>query len=178
MSKRVYTTFDIAKHCQVDITTVINWTEDGSLKSYKTKGGHRRIQKSDLYEFLNKHNMPNLLTKKILIVDDDESITSALKEFFEKNDFIVYTADDGFKAGIIFEAERPEIVILDLVMPYMNGFQVCEHIRNIEKNKRTRIIILTGYYSSENIKKAKMSGADKCLPKPAESKVILREIIT
>ena len=176
MEKKIFTTHDIASLCHVDMKTVINWTKDGSLKAYKTKGGHRRIKKDDLIEFLNKYDMPISLKKSILIVDDDDSLRSALTEYFESKGYIVDETDDGFKAGVIFEAKRPDVVILDLVMPGIDGIKTCENIREIEGVKRTKIILLTGYASKENFKKAEESGADKCIAKPVESDVLFEEV--
>lgn len=176
MEKNVFSTYDIAKHCQVDITTVISWTKDGSLKAYKTKGGHRRIIKEHLVEFLNKYNMPISFSKKILIVDDDASIRMALKEFFESKGYIVDLADDGFKAGTIFEAKRPDVIIMDIVMPGANGIAACKHIREIEGKKKTKIIVLTGYPSKENLRKAKKAGANKCIAKPVKNEELFKEV--
>jgi len=88
MSKSVYTTHDVAKYCHVTMTTVVNWIEEGSLKAYKTKGGHRRIKKNDLLEFLRDNNMPISLNQSILVVDDDASIRSGLKKLLEKNGYL------------------------------------------------------------------------------------------
>jgi len=176
MEKQILTSYDVAKNCHVDIKTVANWTADGSLKAYKTKGGHRRIKKEDLEKFLKVHNMPISLNKRILIVDDDASIRMALKELFESKGYVVDLADDGFKAGTIFEAKRPDVIIMDIVMPGVNGIAACKHIRDIEGSKRTKIIVLTGYPSKENFKNAEKAGADKCIAKPVKNDAILNEI--
>ncbi len=176
MEKEILTSYDVAKYCQVDIKTVANWTADGSLKAYKTKGGHRRIKKDDFVKFLDKYNMPNSLNKKILIVDDDISIRLALKEFFESKEYIVDLADDGFKAGAIFEAKRPDVIILDIIMPGVNGIAACKYIREIEETRSTKIIMLTGYPSKENFRNAKEAGADKCLAKPVKNDALLKEV--
>lgn len=176
MDKLILSTYDIASFCHVDMKTVINWIDDGSLKAYKTKGGHRRVKKEDLLEFLDKYNMPVSLKKRILVVDDDESIRLGLKEFFESKNYIVDLADDGFKAGTIFEAKRPELIILDIIMPGGDGIKACKHIREVEGTKRAKILILTGYPSKENFSKAKAAGADKCLAKPVSNDAMLKEV--
>ncbi|MCP4650892.1 MAG: response regulator [PVC group bacterium] len=176
MEKEILTTYEIASRCHVDIKTVINWTNDGSLKAYKTKGGHRRIKRADLVEFLSKHNMPISLKKRILVVDDDESIRIALRESFESKGFIVYLADNGFTAGTIFEAKRPDVIILDFVMPGIDGINACKYIRKMEDLKHTKIIFLTGYPSKDNFKEAKKAGADICLAKPVDNEVLFKEV--
>ena len=176
MEKKILTSYDVANFCLVDIKTVANWTADGSLKAYKTKGGHRRIMKEDLVEFLDKYNMPISLNKRILIVDDDVSIRMALKEFFESKGYVVDEAYNGFRAGRIFEAKRHEVIILDFVMPGVDGIDVCKYIREIEGTRHTEIILLTGYPSKQNFRKAKKAGADKCIAKPVKNEVLLKEV--
>ncbi len=176
MKKQILTSYDVAKYCHVDIKTVANWTADGSLKAYRTKGGHRRIKKDDLEEFLNEHNMSVSLSKRILIVDDDASIRMGLEDFFELKGYAVDVAEDGFKAGTIFKTTRPEVVIMDFIMPGVDGIKACKHIREIEGSKCTKIIVLTGYPSKENFKNAKEAGADKCLAKPVQNEALLKEV--
>jgi excisionase family DNA binding protein len=160
------------------VTTVINWTKDGSLKAYRTKGGHRRIKKNDLEEFLRKHKIPVSLKPKILIVDDEEAIRDGLKELFESLDYEVHVAGDGFSGGLLIEKNRPEVVILDLIMPGVDGFGVCERIREQEHLRHTKVIVLTGYPSQENIERAKKSGAARVLAKPVDNNVLVNEVNT
>ena len=176
MKKQILTSYDVANSCHVDIKTVANWTADGSLKAYKTKGGHRRIKKDDLEEFLEEHKMPIPLKRRILIVDDDASIRMALKDFFESKGYVADEADDGFKAGVIFKTTKPEVVIMDIIMSGMDGITACKHIREAEGTKNTKIVVLTGYPSKENFKKAKKAGADKCLAKPIKNEELLIEV--
>ncbi|MCK5491593.1 MAG: excisionase family DNA-binding protein, partial [Candidatus Omnitrophica bacterium] len=84
MYKNVYSTHQIAEICHVHYTTVIIWIEDGKLNAYTTPGGHRRIKKPVLVEFLKKYNLPlpeELLTShmRILIVDDDADYLEEIK---------------------------------------------------------------------------------------------------
>lgn len=176
MVKDVFTTFEVAKYCKVTITTVVNWIKDGSLSAYKTKGGHRRIKRSDFEEFLRKHNMPVSFKQKVLIVDDDFSIQSGLRILFEAEKYEVEVASNGFEAGILVKEFMPTVVILDLIMPEFDGFSVCELIKKHKDLKHIKIIVLTGFPSQENLEKAKKAGADKCLAKPIENKLILETV--
>ena len=176
MEKEVLTSHDVANLCSVSRKTVNNWVEDGSLKSYRTKGGHRRIKRHDLLDFSNEYEIPISFKVKILIVDDDTSISSALKTMFEEKDFIAEASNEGFAAGLLFESLRPDVVILDLFMRGVDGFSVCRRIREIDKKCRTKIVVLTGYPSDENFTKAKEAGADICLAKPVDNRVLLKTI--
>ena len=174
--KEVLTTHEVAKICHVTMTTVVNWIEEGALTAYKTKGGHRRVKKDDLIRFLEEHNMPIALKTNILVVDDEESIRKGFKKLLEKEGYSVDSAGNGFEAGITIERNRPSLVIVDLVMPEFDGFWVCKHIRKLEGLKNMKIIAMTGFPSDANIKKAKQSGANICLAKPIDNKVLLKEI--
>ncbi len=176
MDKKALTTYDVAQFCHVTINTVVNWIEDGSLKAFRTKGGHRRIRSSDFDEFLSKHNMPIADGKRILVVDDDESIRNGLRELFESNGYQVDTAKEGFMAGALIEQYRPALIILDLIMPGLDGFFVCEHVKKQEHLKDIKIIVLTGYPSRENIQEVKRAGANKVIPKPVDNEIILKEV--
>ena len=178
MRKKTYSTNDIAELCDFTINTVVNWTKGDSLPAYKTKGGHRRIKEADLTNFLIEHNMPVLPEKRILVVDDDAAIRQGLKELFESNGYNVDVADNGFKAGKLFTKKRPKLVILDLVMPGIDGLEVCKDIKESETGKQTKIILLTGFPSKENIAKAKKLGINKCLAKPIDASTLLKEVST
>ena len=176
MEKKVLTTFEVAKYCNVTMTTVVNWIKAGSLKAYKTKGGHRRIYLNDLLEFLNEYKMPVNIEKSILIVDDDEAIRVGLQKVLQDEGYTVHVAADGFQAGIIFEMKKPTLVILDLVMPGLDGHAVCSYIKNKKDIKHTKVLILTGFLSSENIEKSRKAGADASLAKPVSNENLIQEV--
>ena len=178
MEKDVLTTYEVAHYCRVTMTTVVNWINDGSLKAYKTKGGHRRIKKADLESFLQQHNMPNALQQRVLIVDDDPLIQIGLKKLFANNGYDVDLASSGFSAGVLDERKKPSIIILDLFMTGLDGFSVCKYIREHKDIKDTKIIVLTGYPSPENIDKAKRAGANRCIAKPVDNYTILEAVRT
>ncbi len=176
MNKKALTTHYIAEYCHVTINTVVNWIKDGSLKAFRTKGGHRRINRSDFDEFLSRHNMPALDGNRILIIDDDVSIRNGLEELFESTGYQVDTAEDGFMAGALVEQYRPAVIILDLIMPGLDGFSVCRHIKEQKHLKDIKIIVLTGYPSKENVQEVKRAGADIVISKPVDSEIILKEV--
>ena len=176
MGKEIYTTHDVAKFCHVAMTTVVNWIEAGSLKAFKTKGGHRRVKRIDLMSFIKEHKMPISLSQNILVVDDDESIRVALKKMLEQGGYKVNVAANGFEAGMLIEIVRPDLVVLDLVMAGFDGFWVCEKIRSHQFLKSTKIIVLSGYPSKENWANAKKAGANRCLSKPIDGEKLLKEI--
>jgi excisionase family DNA binding protein len=181
--KDVLTTFEAARLCRVSYNTIKNWIKRGLLSAYRTAGGHMRISADDLRIFCREHKIPmdeasEPLRRKVLVVDDEESVRDALREalaaYPEKLD--VYTAADGFDAGCFMEAVRPDVVILDLVMPGMDGFKVCQSIRHSPALQHVKILVLTGYASDRNLERATELGADVCLSKPIDREVLFQQL--
>jgi len=178
---KTYTTFYISKICDVYPTTVANWIDEGKLKAFTTPGGHRRVSADDLKEFLKKYNMPvpeKLFSngkKKVLAVDDDKAVLKVIRRILAKDkNYEMYSAVDGFQAGNLFSEIKPALVILDIKLPGIDGFEVCRQIR--EKDKNVKIIAITGYDSEETRKKILACGADAYLPKPFEVKVLIETV--
>ncbi len=170
----ILTVFKASKYCSVSPKTIINWIESGHIEAYKTVGGHRRIKKSDLETFMIKQGIPIPKEEKeeerirILVVDDDpiivETIVQALEE--DEYDYDVISASDGFEAGIQVNHFRPHLLILDIMMPDIKGYEVCKKIKSGEETKDTKIIVLSAYLDEEKFKKMKDYGADVCFSKP------------
>lgn len=168
------TVFTASKYCNVSSKTIINWVEAGHIKAYKTVGGHRRIKKYDLESFMRDQGIPvpeqkeETNRKKILVVDDDliivESIVQALEE--DEFDYEVISASDGFEAGLQVTHFNPDILILDIMMPDIKGYEVCKKIKSNKDTKHTKIIVLSAYLDEEKFKQMKDNGADVCLSKP------------
>ena len=170
----ILTVFQASKYCHVSPKTMINWIEAGHIDAYKTVGGHRRIKKADLEDFMGKQGIPFPEEeiagekKKILIVDDDpiivETIVQALEE--EEYDYEIISASDGFEAGLQVNHFRPHLLILDIMMPDIKGYEVCKKIKSGEDTKDIKIIVLSAYLDEEKFKKMKDYGADVCFSKP------------
>jgi len=170
----ILTVFKASKYCNVSPKTIINWIEAGHIKAYKTVGGHRRINKTDLEAFMRKQGIPipeeelDEGRKRILVVDDDpiivETIVQALEE--DEYDYDVISASDGFEAGIQVNHFKPHLMILDIMMPDIKGYEVCKKIKSDEETKDTKIIVLSAYLDEEKFKKMKDNGADVCFSKP------------
>ena len=185
----VFTVNQAAEYCRVSPQTIVNWINDGKLAAYKTAGGHRRIKMDDLDAFLKEHDMPafDLASeqkeepdgrKTILVVDDDpvivETITASLEE--DEHDYIVISAKDGFEAGIQVTHFKPDLLILDIMMPDIDGYEVCRRIKTSEITKGTKVIVLSGYLDEENYRKMREYGADKCFSKPLPLNELKEEI--
>lgn len=178
------TVFTASKYCNVSSKTIINWVEAGHINAYRTVGGHRRIKKTDLESFMRNQGIPipdeqtKGDRKRILVVDDDmiivESIVQALEE--DEFDYDVISASDGFEAGLQVNHFKPDLLILDIMMPDIRGYDVCKKIKSNEKTKNTKIIVLSAYLDDEKFAKMKEYGADVCFSKPLPLAKLKKEV--
>lgn len=174
MPKEYFTSFEVAEMCHVSPASVTRWIHDGKLKSSVTAGGHHRIHASDLAELLRSLNMPvprELLSAgrtTVLIVDDDAQIREFVKviigRYFEDIDTV--EAEDGFVAGTKLTQVRPDLVILDIMLPGLDGYKVCQFIREAPELKQTKVVAISGLGEGETKSKILSLGADDYVHKP------------
>ncbi len=170
----IFTVVKASKYCNVSPQTIINWIESGHIEAYKTVGGHRRIKKSILESFMTKQGIPipekepQDQRRRILVVDDDPIIVETLVQALEEDvyDYEVISASDGFEAGLQVHHFRPHLLILDIMMPDIKGYEVCKKIKSTPETRDTKIIVLSAYLDEERFKQMKDNGADVCFSKP------------
>ncbi|WP_397362984.1 response regulator transcription factor [Olleya sp. R77988] len=117
------------------------------------------------------------MKKKILIVDDEPNIVMSLEYTFKKQDFEVFIARDGSEAMEILKHQIPNVVLLDIMMPNVDGYQTLTHIKSTDKLKDTKVVFLTAKNKASDIEKGLKLGADKYLTKPFSVKKIVSEIL-
>ena len=169
--QKALSTMQVAERCGVHYTTVRRWILEGNLPAYETPGGHLRVLDTDVHAFLESRKLRGWRdltgTLRVLVVDDDAAFRESAKEFLGRQPNLrVRQAADGFAAGRQVSEFQPHVIILDLLMAGMNGLNVCRNIKASPRSRQTRILVLTGYATSENIEKAKEAGADLCMAKP------------
>lgn len=116
------------------------------------------------------------MSKKILVVDDEQDIVSMLKMRLEACGYIVVTAADGNTAYNTAKTENPDLIILDLMLPGMDGYQVCRLLKFDQKYKKIPIIMLTAKSQREDKDWGAKTGADFYMTKPFEAKELLNKI--
>lgn len=175
--KRVYSTFEAARLCSVSPLSIINWVNAGRIPAFRTPGGHRRIRREDLARFMRDNGMPipeelrdGSGRPRVLVVDDEAAIRRLLVDYLSTRPepYEVMAAADGFEAGRLVASFRPDVVLLDLKMPGLDGFQVCRTIKAEPETARIVVIAMTGYYTPETEVRILECGAARCVPKPVD----------
>jgi excisionase family DNA binding protein len=183
--KAVFTTFEAAKLCHVSPLSIINWVNAGRLPAFRTPGGHRRIRREDLARFMRENGIPlpeelrdGSGRARVLVVDDESGIRDVIAESLSRRatPYDVMTAADGFEAGRLVATFRPDVVLLDLRMPGLDGFQVCRTIKGDSETASTVVIAMTGYHTQETEARILECGALRCLCKPLEPSAVATAI--
>jgi excisionase family DNA binding protein len=182
MKKELLTPSEVAKLFGVSPVTVRKWSQDGLLNAVKTPGGHRRYRKKEIYEYLTKRGFPlpedDAWTPRVMIVDDDKVVINLMKMAIEEayTPVDIQSAMNGFDAARALTKFRPDLVLLDLKMPGMDGIEVTKQIKLDPEMKNTKIYMITGFDSEENKKTAIDAGVDFMLSKPIEKHLLIEAL--
>ena len=114
--------------------------------------------------------------KRILLVDDEADFVELLRNRLEENNFDVIIAYDGEEALVAVERERPDLILLDIMLPKMSGFDVCRKLKVDERLKNIPIVMLSAKFQPNDIKFGMAMGADGYITKPFEPQVLLEKI--
>ncbi|MEM5947555.1 response regulator [Spirochaetia bacterium 38H-sp] len=186
---QVFSANQIAKICGVVNQTVINWIRDGHLVAFRTPGNQYRVYKDELLKFLEKRQIriPDYLnddnqnstpTYKLLIVDDDEEINNLIYRFIIKKfkNFDIRQAYNGFEAGKLLASHKPDIVLLDIDLPGLNGHELCRQIKNDSEFGSPIVFVITGLDSDDDREKILEEGADDFFGKPIDFDLLYKKI--
>jgi DNA-binding response OmpR family regulator len=113
---------------------------------------------------------------KVLIVDDEPNILLSLEFLMKKEGFIVFIARDGEEAFDIIKRERPKIVLLDIMMPKVDGYEVCKFIKQNKDTKETKVVFLSAKSKESDIEKGYSVGADLYIPKPFSTRDLVKKV--
>ena len=178
-TKTVFTTGEAAKICKVSQQTIIRCFDNGSLKGFRVPGSRfRRIPRDQLYSFMKENGIPTEALesgkRKLLIVDDDVELVELMVDVFARDGrFEIKSANNGFGAGMLVKEFRPDLVILDVMLPDINGKEVCQRVRNDPSMKTVKIICISGMVEQDKIADLRAAGADDFMNKPFSVDVLL-----
>lgn len=170
--KQVFTTGEAAEICKVSQQTIIRCFDSGRLTGFRVPGSRfRRIPRKDLLQFMKSNDIPTdaleSTKRRVLVVDDDEQIIELFLDVLSRDDrFEVKSARTGYDAGMLTEQFRPHLVLLDYMLPDVNGNLVCDRIRSNPELAGTKIIVISGVVNQDEIDTLLRSGADDFVKKP------------
>lgn len=187
--EQYYSTFEVAAMCHVSPGSVIRWIHEGKCAASLTAGGHHRIEAYDVIKLLESLRMPVPQDLRVpspsagsmatlLIVDDEDGFRKMIRWFFQKNfpHIRVEEAAEGFLAGWKAHGIGPDLIILDVNLPGMDGFHVCQMVRSFPELSRTRIIAVTGCGQLNTKDEILKLGANDFLEKPFEMDLFKRKV--
>jgi excisionase family DNA binding protein len=181
-AKQVFTTGEAAELCKVSQQTIIRCFDRGRLTGFRVPGSRfRRIPRAELLRFMQENGIPSDLLGesaiRILVVDDDPGILRLLEELLGRDGrFEVRTASTGYDAGMATREFRPNVVLLDYMLPDVNGNIVCERLKADPELSETRIIIVSGVVRQDEIDGLMAAGADDFIAKPFDTEELIARI--
>lgn len=180
--KTVFTTGEAAEICKVSQQTIIRCFDSGRLKGFRVPGSRfRRIPREALIQFMKDNGIPPDALEsgkaKILVVDDDPEIVELFVDVLNRDGrFEVKTASTGYDAGIMTHEFGPDLIILDYMLPDVNGNVVCKTIRSNPAFEHTKIIIVSGVVNQDEINDLLQAGADEFVKKPFNIEKLIERI--
>src|SRR6476661_10288870 len=178
-TKTVFTTGEAAKICKVSQQTIIRCFDNGSLKGFRVPGSRfRRIPRDQLFAFMRDNGIPTDALesgkRKILIVDDDQELVELIVDVLEKDGrFETRTVNNGFDAGMMVKEYHPDLIVLDVMLPDINGREVCQRVRSDKTMDDVKIICISGMVEEDKIQELKLAGADDFIHKPFEVETLI-----
>ncbi len=170
--KKIFTTGEAAEVCKVSQQTIIRCFDAGRLGGFRVPGSKfRRIPRADLIRFMMDNEIPvdQLETgpRRVLVVDDDRQVQEVFADLFGRdNRFQLQVAGTGYDAGALVESFKPHLVILDYMLPDINGNHVCKRIREAETTRDVKVIVVSGVVNPAEVETLMKAGADEFIKKP------------
>jgi CheY-like chemotaxis protein len=167
--------------------SVVNWINGGLLVAHRTPGGHRRIAKEDIVSFAREHDYPvpgdftpppaRSTRPRVLVVDDHHEFLTMVRDFLElRQRFEVEIADSGFAAGLIVARFKPDVILMDIDMEVMDGFEVLRRLQADPETRSIPVIACTGYRDPHIQERVRREAFVGYLEKPVRLERLASEI--
>ncbi|MBI5509339.1 MAG: response regulator [Deltaproteobacteria bacterium] len=180
----LFTTFQVGELLQVHPITVARWMDNGEYPVARTRGGHRRISAATVLAIARARSLPappvlrHLARPAIVFIDDEphelKGVERLLRPYAER--IVLYTVDNAIDGLMKIGEVQPSLVILDILMPGLNGIEACSRIRANPALKATRVLIVSSHLTTEAEASALAAGANRCLKKPLRARDILEMV--
>src|ERR1700686_981322 len=180
--KTVFTTGEAAKICKVSQQTIIRCFDNGQLKGFRVPGSRfRRIPREALHKFMKDNGIPTDALesgkRKVLLVDDDAELVELMTKVFDEDGGLEgRMPSNGFDAGMMVKEYRPDLIVLDVMLPDINGKEVCHRVRSDVSLEDVRILCISGMIEEDKISELKLAGADHFLHKPFDIEELIDQM--
>ena len=180
--KTVFTTGEAARICKVSQQTIIRCFDSGQLQGFRVPGSRfRRIPRDKLFAFMRDNGIPTDALesgkRKVLVVDDDKELVELICDFLERDGrFETKSVNNGFDAGMMVKEYRPDLIVLDVMLPDINGKEVCVRVRSDSSLENVRILCISGMVEADKIAELKAAGANDFLQKPFETERLIERM--
>lgn len=181
-NKEVFTTGEVADICQISQQTVIRCFDNGRLRGFRVPGSRfRRVPRESLVQFMRENGIPIARLqrgkKRILIVDDDPEIVDMLRDLLQADGrFEVKTAGTGYDAGLLTQQFNPDLMILDYMLPDINGNVVLERVRKNHELAHIKVVLVSGVVNPEEVQALLAAGANDFIKKPFDINHLIQRI--
>jgi excisionase family DNA binding protein len=154
-AKKYISVNEIAEYLEVSKQTVHKCIQDKKIKSYPIPSGRKKVLRDDFLSYLKDHDLPvnndmfPNYRKKMVVIDDDDKIINLFQRYFQKvsSGWQIEYARDGMTGLLKIGVFRPDVIILDIEMPGMDGIEVCKKIQEDANLAHIKIIIISGFTS-------------------------------
>ena len=178
--QKAYTTFEAAKICHVTHHSIKNWIKQGLIKASRTPGGHYRILEQDLDRFREKYDMfprdKGTSKRRVMVVDDDPDALALMEKILSDDGFELIKVSSATEVGLKAAQLSPDLILLDFLMPEINGFEVCKALRENEMTRSIPIMAVTCLSKERDIERIFACGADEYLAKPFKVDQLLETV--
>ena len=177
---KAYTTFEAAKICHVTHHSIKNWIKQGLIRASRTPGGHYRILEDDLDAFREEYDMfprdKGPSKQRVMIVDDDPDALAMMETILTEEGYELIKVSNATEVGLKAAQLSPDLILLDFLMPEIDGFEVSKALRDNELTRSIPIMAVTCLSKEDDIERIFESGADEYLAKPFKVEQLLEKV--
>ena len=178
--QKAYTTFEAARICHVTHHSIKNWIKQGLIRASRTPGGHYRILEKDLDSFREEYDMcpreAGSEMKRVLVVDDDPDAMRLVENILKDEGYELITVSNATEVGLKAAQLVPDLIVLDYLMPDINGFEVSKALRSNDLTKNIPIMAVTCLTKESDIERIFECGADEYLAKPYKVEQLQKKV--